>query len=141
MCEKISGYKTFAHIFVCHSTRLSEAGFILSMAFRSSSAPLSAKRVTTLSIIQARNKHKWLSAAKTPLLTRVRVARDIGLGGFSRPASISLSNAPPPTFLVHLDRATPIVIDAGQALATLGEDDRKWPSRMLQSLWRYWLKR
>lgn len=33
MCEKISGYKTFAHIIVCHSTRLSEAGFILSTAW------------------------------------------------------------------------------------------------------------
>jgi len=33
MCEKIGGYKTVAHIFVCHSTRLSEAGFILSTAW------------------------------------------------------------------------------------------------------------
>lgn len=89
MCEKIGVYKTFAHIFVCHSTHLSEAGFILPMAFRSSSASLSAKRVTTLSIIHARNKHKWLSAAKTPLLTRVGVARETGLGEVSPATSAS----------------------------------------------------
>ena len=93
MCEKISGYKTFAHIFVCPSTRLSETGFILPMPFRSSSAHLPTKRVTTLSIIHAQNKHKRPFAAKTPLLTRVGVAREIGLGGFSRPVRITLSNA------------------------------------------------
>ena len=85
MCEKISGYKTFAHIFMCSSTRLSETGFILPMPFRSSSAHLPTKRVTTLSIIHAQNKHKRRFAAKTPLLTRVGVARETGLGGFSRP--------------------------------------------------------
>lgn len=107
MCEKISGYKTFAHIFVCPWTRLSETGFILSMPFRSSSAALPTKRVTTLSIIHAINKHNWPFAAKTPLLTRVRVARDIGLGGLFRPDHITVSNAPPPTFLCKWTERNP----------------------------------
>lgn len=85
MCEKICGYKTFAHIFVCSSTRLSETGFILPMPFRPSSAHLPTKQVTTLSIIHAQNKHKRPFAAKTPLLTRVGVARPMGWRNQIRP--------------------------------------------------------
>lgn len=96
MCEKISGYKTFAHIIVCHSTRLSEAGFILSTAWhlhRSIADEASHDSNYILLVDQPKSR----AAAKTPLLTRVGVARQNGSGGIaSARSAISLSNDPPP---------------------------------------------
>ena len=57
MCEKISGYKTFAHIFVCHSTRLSEAGFILSTAWHLHRS-IADKRVKTVIIFYSQTNQK-----------------------------------------------------------------------------------
>lgn len=61
MCEKISVYKTFAHIFVCHSTRLSEAGFILSTAWH---LHRSTKRVTTVIIFYSLTNQKAVPPRK-----------------------------------------------------------------------------
>lgn len=96
MCEKISGYKTFAHIFVCHSTRLSEAGFILSTAWHLHHS-VSDEASHNSNYILLADQPKSRVAAKTPLLTRVRVARQKGSGGIlSARSAISLSNDPPP---------------------------------------------
>jgi hypothetical protein len=73
MCEKSIGYKIFAHISVCHSTRLSEAGFILSTAWDlRGSLAAKASRQANYNLLSEQTLISVV--AKTPLFTRVEVA-------------------------------------------------------------------
>ena len=103
MCEKIGGYKTFAHMSVCHSTRLSEAGFILSTAWHLHRSIADEASHDSNYILLA-DQPKSRAAAKMPLFTRVEVARQ------NWSLAVSYPPAPPSayrTILRHTPRSGP----------------------------------
>ena len=107
MCEKISVYKTFAHIFVCHSTRLSEAGFILSTAWHLH-RPIADEASHDSNYILLADQPKSRSAAKMPPFTRVELRDKLESGGLiSVRSSISLSNDPPPYSAIRASGSRP----------------------------------
>lgn len=135
MCEKIGGYKTFAHISVCHSTRLSEAGFILSTAWdlRGSLAG-KASRQGNYNLLSEQTLISVV--AKTPLFARGKVARDNGLGGIT---SAPFRYHPIERYCADMsaygaERTALTFSDAKHAVRVTGKDDRRWPMRVRQSL-------